>query len=154
MVQSRPPQHHWQLPPVPSLVTNVLTELGRAATGFGTGLHAGLTVHRPPSKASLRRAPGGEATLGMAGMATIDARAFPARPAQYTATIASAPVGGVTREELGRATWTLLHATAAQFPEKPTRRQQRDARKLVTTRAISHSTCTEASLPVTPTFVV
>lgn len=36
------------------------------------------------------------------------------------------------KAELGRATWTLLHMLAAQFPEKPTRQQQRDARELIT----------------------
>lgn len=39
--------------------------------------------------------------------------------------------GPVTREELGRATWTFLHTLAAQFPERPTRQQQRDVRELV-----------------------
>jgi len=37
----------------------------------------------------------------------------------------------LTREELGRSTWTLLHALAAAFPEAPSRQQQRDARELV-----------------------
>ena len=35
------------------------------------------------------------------------------------------------REELGRATWTLLHVLAAQFPDKPSRQQQKDAKTLV-----------------------
>jgi hypothetical protein len=37
----------------------------------------------------------------------------------------------VTREELGRASWVFLHTLAAQFPERPTKQQQRDARSLV-----------------------
>jgi hypothetical protein len=37
----------------------------------------------------------------------------------------------VTKEDLGRATWTFLHTLAAQFPEHPTRQQQRDARQLI-----------------------
>jgi FAD-linked sulfhydryl oxidase len=40
-------------------------------------------------------------------------------------------VQAVTKEELGRATWVFLHTLAAQFPERPTRQQQRDARQLV-----------------------
>ena len=45
---------------------------------------------------------------------------------------ASVPGSGlVSREDLGRATWLLLHTTAAQYPEKPTRRQQRDMRMFV-----------------------
>eukprot|EP00898_Chlorokybus_atmophyticus_P001282 jgi/Chlat1/2154/Chrsp17S02731 len=37
-----------------------------------------------------------------------------------------------TKEELGRSTWTLLHTLAAQFPERPTKQQQRDAKELIT----------------------
>jgi hypothetical protein len=44
----------------------------------------------------------------------------------------SSASGPVSREELGRATWTLLHTLAAQYPEKPTRQQRRDAKRLVT----------------------
>lgn len=36
-----------------------------------------------------------------------------------------------TKEDLGRATWTFLHTMAAQFPAKPTKQQQRDARTLI-----------------------
>ena len=35
------------------------------------------------------------------------------------------------KAELGRATWTLLHMLAAQFPEKPTKQQQRDVKELI-----------------------
>eukprot|EP00899_Mesostigma_viride_P014251 jgi/Mesvir1/22827/Mv20089-RA.1 len=35
------------------------------------------------------------------------------------------------KAELGRATWTLLHMLAAQFPEKPTKQQQKDAKELI-----------------------
>jgi len=34
--------------------------------------------------------------------------------------------------ELGRAGWTLLHTTAAYFPDKPTSQQQDDIRGFVT----------------------
>jgi hypothetical protein len=37
----------------------------------------------------------------------------------------------VTREELGRCTWTLLHTLASTFPDDPTRRQRRDVKSLV-----------------------
>ena len=39
--------------------------------------------------------------------------------------------GPVTRQELGQATWTLLHTLAAQFPEQPSRQQRKDAKQLV-----------------------
>ncbi|KAI5066931.1 hypothetical protein GOP47_0017459 [Adiantum capillus-veneris] len=42
--------------------------------------------------------------------------------------LASAPA---SKESLGHATWTFLHTLAAQFPEKPTRQQQRDAKELM-----------------------
>eukprot|EP00884_Botryococcus_braunii_P023461 jgi/Botrbrau1/979/Bobra.114_1s0020.1 len=36
-----------------------------------------------------------------------------------------------SKEQLGRATWTFLHTLAAQFPPKPTRRQERDVRTMI-----------------------
>ncbi|XP_068656886.1 FAD-linked sulfhydryl oxidase ERV1 isoform X2 [Aristolochia californica] len=32
----------------------------------------------------------------------------------------------LSKEELGRATWTLLHTLAAQYPDHPTKQQKRD----------------------------
>ncbi|KAH1210672.1 FAD-linked sulfhydryl oxidase ERV1 [Glycine max] len=37
----------------------------------------------------------------------------------------------VTKEELGRATWTFLHILAAQYPDNPTRQQKKDVKELV-----------------------
>ena len=51
-----------------------------------------------------------------------------ASPAAYKASPSSE---AVTREALGRATWTLLHTLGAQFPDRPTRRQRRAARQLI-----------------------
>lgn len=39
--------------------------------------------------------------------------------------------GAVSREDLGRSTWLLLHTLAAQFPDDPTRQQQKDVRNLI-----------------------
>ncbi|KAI4295750.1 hypothetical protein L6164_035761 [Bauhinia variegata] len=36
----------------------------------------------------------------------------------------------VTKEELGRATWTFLHTLAAQYPDNPTRQQKKDVKEL------------------------
>ncbi|XP_020523937.1 FAD-linked sulfhydryl oxidase ERV1 isoform X2 [Amborella trichopoda] len=36
-----------------------------------------------------------------------------------------------TKEEVGRATWTLLHTIAAQLPERPTKQQKRDVKELM-----------------------
>lgn len=43
--------------------------------------------------------------------------------------IASAP--GITKAEVGRASWFFLHSVAANFPDKPTKQQQKDAKALV-----------------------
>ncbi|RLN40685.1 hypothetical protein C2845_PM01G06850 [Panicum miliaceum] len=37
----------------------------------------------------------------------------------------------LTKEEVGRATWMLLHTIAAQFPDEPTRQQKRDVKELM-----------------------
>ncbi|KAF9617999.1 hypothetical protein IFM89_039370 [Coptis chinensis] len=37
----------------------------------------------------------------------------------------------VSKEELGRATWTFLHTLAAQFPDRPTRQQKKDVKELM-----------------------
>ncbi|CAG9467183.1 unnamed protein product [Pedinophyceae sp. YPF-701] len=37
----------------------------------------------------------------------------------------------VTKSEIGRATWTFLHSVAADFPERPSARDKRDARCLM-----------------------
>ncbi|XP_076911830.1 FAD-linked sulfhydryl oxidase ERV1-like isoform X2 [Bidens hawaiensis] len=39
--------------------------------------------------------------------------------------------GPVTREELGRATWTFIHTLGAQYQEKPTRQQKKDVKELM-----------------------
>ncbi|EOA38525.1 hypothetical protein CARUB_v10010320mg, partial [Capsella rubella] len=39
--------------------------------------------------------------------------------------------GPVTKEDLGRATWTFLHTLAAQYPEKPSRQQKKDVKELM-----------------------
>ena len=35
------------------------------------------------------------------------------------------------KEDLGRSTWTLLHTMAAQYPDKPSKRQRKDVEILV-----------------------
>ena len=37
----------------------------------------------------------------------------------------------VSKEDLGRATWLLLHSIASQYPDEPTEREKRDAKNLV-----------------------
>ncbi|GLC33419.1 hypothetical protein PLESTM_000069200 [Pleodorina starrii] len=52
-------------------------------------------------------------------------------PPAAGSTAAAVAAASAAKAEVGRATWTLLHMLAAQFPERPTRQQQRDARTLV-----------------------
>jgi FAD-linked sulfhydryl oxidase len=53
--------------------------------------------------------------------------------------------GTVTKEELGRSTWTFLHTLAAQFPIRPTKQQQRDVKELmaIISRLYPCKTCAE-----------
>lgn len=44
---------------------------------------------------------------------------------------AAAVAAGVTKEDIGRATWLFLHTLAAQYPENPTRQQRKDAKTLM-----------------------
>eukprot|EP00850_Spirogloea_muscicola_P000037 SM000001S04439 [mRNA] locus=s1:258607:260410:+ [translate_table: standard] len=67
-----------------------------------------------------------------AGLAHSQARSSPAHSLQARTQISHERSGGaVTREELGVSTWTLLHTLAAQFPDRPTKQQQRDVKDLM-----------------------
>lgn len=44
-------------------------------------------------------------------------------------------LGSISKEELGRSTWTLLHTLAAQWPSRPSRQQQKDLDMLVCRRS-------------------
>lgn len=48
-----------------------------------------------------------------------------------TSSVEDEPRRPVSKEELGRATWTLLHTVAAQFPDKPTKQQKQDVKELM-----------------------
>ncbi|KAL6780197.1 ERV1B [Auxenochlorella protothecoides x Auxenochlorella symbiontica] len=53
------------------------------------------------------------------------------RVAPFAAIAAPAGAHAGSKEELGRATWTLLHTMAAQFPDRPAPSQQRDVKNLI-----------------------
>jgi FAD-linked sulfhydryl oxidase len=100
------------------------------AAAAALGLGAGVALERARAR---RRDPS----------AAIQQPDLPLRPAglEQSLPAAAAPPpprppppaasAGVTREALGRATWTLLHTLAARFPDHPTRRQRRDAESLI-----------------------
>lgn len=54
-----------------------------------------------------------------------------APPTTHRVGTAPRPTTPLTRETLGRATWTLLHAVAASYPDKPSRDQKKAAAELV-----------------------
>ncbi|GMH45800.1 hypothetical protein BSKO_13763 [Bryopsis sp. KO-2023] len=57
---------------------------------------------------------------------------------------ASAPeVVSVSKEDLGKGTWTLLHSIAAQYPDHPTKQQRKDVHDLIDilTRVYPCETC-------------
>lgn len=47
----------------------------------------------------------------------------------------------LTKENLGRSTWTLLHTVAAQYPQKPNKRQRKDVEALVRWGISSNAVC-------------
>ena len=44
---------------------------------------------------------------------------------------AVSPAATISKEELGRSTWTMLHTLAVQYPPIPTKQQQKDVKTLV-----------------------
>jgi len=94
------------------------------------GLDAGALSSRTPRDAvdprrSRRRRVVGFDSVSLAGATAMG----------DTAQVAETPSWGegkpVTRDELGRAMWLFLHTLAAQYPDDPTRQQQRDSRDLI-----------------------
>ena len=89
---------------------------------------------RPESSGQLRKtfSPQGEHS----GSSTYDDRATEGRVALHQPLTASAGTPAekyVSREELGRATWLLLHTLAAQYPDRPSKQQKKDVSTLVRT---------------------
>ena len=131
----------------------------RAHLAIGNSLHAGLQlltdilshIPGPHQRRISSRQPAGDASIAQAVMAlpqsasisppqrlpgngqtaqTADER-ISSLPVMHGSVDALHAGGPVTREELGQATWTLLHTLAAQFPEQPSRQQRKDAKQLV-----------------------
>ena len=92
---------------------NALHNVARAGQGFLQRLQSGNQVHRelPTQQQAKQNFPSPAQALPLS----------PPHNKEYTA----------TKEALGRSTWSLLHTLAAQFPERPSRGQQKDVRTLV-----------------------
>uniref|UniRef100_A0A9I9DGP7 thiol oxidase n=1 Tax=Cucumis melo TaxID=3656 RepID=A0A9I9DGP7_CUCME len=56
---------------------------------------------------------------------------YPDTTSMQSIDITHKPAAPVTKEVLGRATWTFLHILAAQYPDHPTRQQKKDVKELV-----------------------
>ena len=83
-----------------------------------------------PSSSTAAAAAAGRAAAAPTLRASSSSPTFPgARSAAAAA--AAASFHRVSKEELGRATWTLLHSVAAALPETPTRPQRRAFCQLV-----------------------
>lgn len=105
-----------------------MAQLQRHFTAAGQGLHAALA---PRSRAAV---PCVASLSSSAAGALAPQSAYPdaASSSWYdSSSTMSSGSGAVSREEVGRATWTFLHTLAAQYPEHPTRQQQKDAKNLV-----------------------
>nr|XP_043629594.1 FAD-linked sulfhydryl oxidase ERV1 [Erigeron canadensis] len=103
-----------------SIQTNLSNCINKTTTKpppFHNKLHSSLSVSTPPS---ILAAP---APAPAPAPAASDSFSH-----QPTKQISSGPV---TREELGRATWTFIHTLGAQYPEKPTRQQKKDVKELM-----------------------
>jgi len=75
--------------------------------------HASLTISTQPSSA------------GISDPLT-DAQSAPGMDDSAAGALAASQ-----KAELGRSTWLLLHTMAAQYPERPSKQQQRDVRELI-----------------------
>lgn len=149
-VQSRPSQlqHQQQRP----WWADPLHGIGSALQGMQHNLQQlANNLPKPPGQHSQQQQPV-SACAGHVGAATVSssisstalqqaplhgqishqhAAAMPAAAAGQRSIKQQHQVKPVTKEELGRATWVFLHTLVAQFPEHPTRQQQRDARQLM-----------------------
>ena len=92
---------------------NALHNVAKAGQGILQRLQSGNQVHQelPTQQQAKQNFPSQARGLSVS----------PPHDKDYTA----------TKEALGRSTWNLLHILAAQFPEHPSRGQQKDVRTLV-----------------------
>ncbi|RWW28439.1 hypothetical protein GW17_00007082 [Ensete ventricosum] len=104
-----------------------------------------FSSRRKPTLATPTRSPRRQAYLSspyspsLPPRRTMEARLFDVKrrflaevPALLVLSLGIAKAAGpLTKEELGRATWTLLHAIAAQYPDQPTRQQKHDVKELL-----------------------
>ncbi|XP_011652918.1 FAD-linked sulfhydryl oxidase ERV1 [Cucumis sativus] len=56
---------------------------------------------------------------------------YPDTTSMQSIDVIHTPAAPVTKEVLGRATWTFLHILAAQYPDHPTRQQKKDVKELM-----------------------
>lgn len=105
-----------------------LTQLQRHLPDNGV---AARGLHAAPPPRSLA-AVLGAASLSSSAGALVPQEGYPDTAASSSWRGSSGgSTGAVSREEVGRATWTFLHTLAAQYPEHPSRQQQRDVKNLV-----------------------
>ncbi|CAK9868762.1 unnamed protein product [Sphagnum jensenii] len=106
-----------------------LEELNRRTTVTQVGKRK-LKENPKPSPGDLRKRTHGSLSQPPPLLPSPNARVAPLLPSPAVEPQINSG-GAVTKEELGRATWTFLHTLAAQYPEKPTKQQQRDVKELM-----------------------
>ncbi|XP_039137298.1 FAD-linked sulfhydryl oxidase ERV1 [Dioscorea cayenensis subsp. rotundata] len=88
-------------------------------TSVARSLHSHLSLFFPsPNEPSSKRSLSQDTKLVLPAVSSLESIQKPV----------AAPL---TKEELGRATWTLLHTIAAQYPDNPTRQQKHDVKELM-----------------------
>ncbi|KAG2450103.1 hypothetical protein HYH02_000207 [Chlamydomonas schloesseri] len=103
-----------------------------AAAPSRGGLTAAALAASPLASVSAASLPASSAPAPFAAASLAHAPTATAAAAAGAVPMSSAAQAAANaKAEVGRATWTLLHMLAAQFPDRPSRQQQRDARTLV-----------------------
>ena len=87
------------------------------------------TEYQPTSFENIQAVENTEAAFDRRGNAELFASS--SAPSSLAASLPTRHAHLVSKEDLGRATWTLLHTVAAEYPDKPSKRQRRDAEGLV-----------------------
>ena len=102
-----------------------------------SGLRAFLKPNRPGTSTLTADSLFSQAPLPTGSHSTVSSRTKRVNDLPIPTSIGTPVERYVSREELGRATWLLLHTLAAQYPETPSKQQRKDVTAMV--RAVQMS---------------
>ncbi|KAL7583772.1 hypothetical protein Lser_V15G45869 [Lactuca serriola] len=103
--------------------------IGRISVSLQTNLSKFICIPQKPStltNVNVSVSPSGPPIATPSIVAAVSS--LPQSTNPHTKQISTGPV---SREELGRATWTFIHTLGAQYPENPTRQQKKDVKELM-----------------------